>query len=67
MNSLKSTIANLTLLKMLFNFIRIHMIDRDSFPLHKRFRTFDYDYRDRPDSDNYYDWDDDSLENIYQD
>ena len=67
MDSLKETIANLALLKMLFRIVRLHILNRDSFSFYKRFKTIDYDYRDLHDSDNYYDWDDDSLENMYQD
>ena len=49
---LKEIITKLILLEMIFRFIREHIFN---------------DYHDHPDSDNYYDWDDDSLQNLYQD
>ena len=64
MDHLKETISNLILLEMLFRF---HILNQDSFPFYKRFKTIDYDCRHHHDDDNYYDWDDDSLDNMYQD
>ena len=66
MDPLKETVANLILLKMLFRFVRIHIINGDSFPVYKRFKNIDYDDRNHHDNDNYYGWDDVSLENIYR-
>ena len=67
MDSLKEIISKLMLLDMHFRIVRKHIINRDSFPFYKRFKTIDHDCRDHHDDDNYYDWDDDSLDNMYSD
>ena len=67
MDHLKETISKLILLEMVFRFVKDHILNRVSDFIYKRFKTIDYDYRDLHNSDNYYDWDDDSLANMYQD
>ena len=67
MDRLKETISKLILLEMLFRFVKIHILDRDSFYTYRRFKTFDYDDRHDHDNDDFYDWNDDSLANMYQD
>ena len=52
---------------MLFRFVKIHILDRDSFYTYRRLKTFDYDDRHDHDNDDFYDWDDDSLANMYHD
>ena len=52
---------------MLFRFVKDHILNRDSDFIYKRFKTVDYDYRDLHNSNNYFEWDEDSLANMYQD
>ena len=54
----EKALLNIILSKLLLKFIRNHIINRQ--------HDF-YDPYDRRENDNYYDWDDDSLENMYQD